>query len=151
MFASSAAETAGLDKSMPDLVALLVHLRVLAVGRLGVTAVVTIGAVVRIAGGGAILGDALCEPWALGAILRTRRVTRRSRLITDGRELRVTRRLAGHADSLTHLAVDRRLGAVLVTAVLVSGALPLLVGLALGFLFLLLCLPLLADFFELCR
>jgi hypothetical protein len=70
-------------------------------------------------------------------------------LITDGRELRVARRLAGHADSLTHLAVDGRLGAVLVTAVLVSGALPLLVGLALGFLFLLLCLPFFANFLKL--
>ena len=128
--------------------ALLVHLRVLAVRRLGVTAVVTIWAVVSVAGGGGILGDALCEPRALGAILRTRRVAGRGRLVADGRELRVAGCLAGHADSLTHLAVDRSLGAVLVATVLVSGALPLLVGLALSFLLLLLCLPFLTDFLE---
>lgn len=131
------------------LMALLVHLRVGAVGRLGVTAVVTIGAAIGIAGGGGILCHAFGERGALCAVLRTRRVARGSRLVTDGGKLRVAGLLARDANGLSHLSVDRRLSTVLVAAALVGSTSAVFVSLALGLLLLLLGLPLFADLFEL--
>jgi hypothetical protein len=61
----------------------------------------------------------------------------------------MTRSLPWHADRLAHLTVWA-FGAVVVGSSAVGGALPLFVGFACGFLLLLLCLPLFADFFELC-
>ena len=63
----------------------------------------------------------------------------------------MTRGLPRHSDSLSHLAVDGGLSTVLVrgTVVLLGGSVPLFVGLARRFLFLLFGLPFLADFFEL--
>jgi hypothetical protein len=71
---------------------------------------------------------------------------RRCRCVADRRELGTTHLRWTDA---AHLAVDWSVRAVVVASI--SGALPLLVGLALGLLFLLLGLPLLADLFELCR
>jgi hypothetical protein len=133
-----------------SLMVLLVHLRVLSVGRLRVTVAVTIGTVVCITVGGGILRHAFRKTWALRAILRSSRVARSGRLVPDGRKLRVLRRLTRDTDSLSHLSVDRSFGsATLVGALLNIGAVTLLVGLACGLLLLLLRLPLLADFFEL--
>lgn len=98
--------------------------------------------------GGDILGHALTEPWALSTVLRTRRVARSSRLVANRWKLGMARSLPWHANSLAHLTVGA-FGAVVVRSPAVGGALPLLVGLACGFLLLLLCLPLFADFFEL--
>lgn len=72
---------------------LLVHLRVLSIGRLWITAAVTIGTVVRIAVGGGILSHSLRKTGALGAVLRSSRVARGGRLIPDRRELRMLGRL----------------------------------------------------------
>jgi hypothetical protein len=67
------------------LMVLLVHLRVLSVGRLRITAAVTIGTVVYIAVGGGILRHALRKTWTLRAVLRSCRVARGGRLVPDGR------------------------------------------------------------------
>lgn len=127
---------------------LLVHLWVLTIGRLGVTAAVTIWAVVRIASRGGILSNALCQPWALCSVLGTRRVAGRSRLVADGGKLRVAGSLARHANRLAHLSVHGCFGTVVVAAILFGCALSLLVRLALGLLFLLLGLPFFANFLE---
>jgi hypothetical protein len=128
---------------------LLVHLWVLTVGRLRITAVVTIGTVVRIAVGGGILSHALRKTWALGAILRSSRVAGCRRLIPDRRELRVLRRLAGYTDCLSHLAVDGSLRSTTVVGALLDvSAVSLFVRLACGFLLLLLGLPLFPNFLE---
>ena len=63
---------------------LLVHLWVLSVRRLRVTAVVTIWTVVRIAVGGGILSHALRKTWTLRAVLRGSAVTRGRRLVWVG-------------------------------------------------------------------
>ena len=68
---------------------LLVHLGVLSVGGLRVTAAVTIGTVVRIAVGGGILSHSLRKTGALRSVLGSSRVARGSRLVPDRRELRV--------------------------------------------------------------
>jgi len=64
--------------------------------------------------------------------------------------------LARYTDGLTHLSVDRSLrraavvGHTLLLSMLVHlGALTFVVGLTLGFLFLLLCLPFFANFLKL--
>jgi hypothetical protein len=135
--------------SEQSLMVLLVHLRVLSVGRLRVTAAVTIGTVVCIAVGGSILRHAFRKTWALRAILRSSGVARGGRLIPYGRKLRVLRRLTRDADSLSHLSIDRSFGsATLVGALLLIGAMALLVGLARSLLLLLLRLPLFSDFLE---
>jgi hypothetical protein len=131
---------------------LLVHLRVLSVGRLGITAAVTIGTVVCIAVGGGILRHALRKTRTLRAILRSSCVARGGRLVPDGGKLRVLRRLSGDTDSLSHLSVDRSFGsATLVGTLLNVSAVTLLVGLARGLLLLLLRLPLFSDLLELCK
>jgi hypothetical protein len=128
---------------------LLVHLWVLAVGRLRITVVVTIGTVVRIAVGGGILSHALRKTWALSAILRSGRVAGCRWLITDGRELRVLRRLARYTDCLSHLAVDGSLRSTTVVGALLDvSAVSLFVSLARGLLLLLLGLPLFPDLLE---
>ena len=130
---------------------LLVHLRVLTVWRLWVTAAVTTWTVVDIAGGGAILSHSLSEPWALSAILRPRSVTRGSRLISDRRQLRMPRCWPRYAYCLSHLTVDRSIGGVVVGCAAFGGTLSLLFGLALGFLLLFLGFPFFANFFEFCE
>jgi len=130
-------------------VALLIHLRVLSVGRLRVTAVVTIWTVVRIAVGGGILSHALRKTWTLRAVLRSSAVARGCRLVPDGRELGVLGRLSRDADCLSHLSVNRRLrSASLVSALLHVGPVSLFVGFARGLLLLLLRFPLLSNFLE---
>lgn len=132
--------------------ALLIHLRVLSVGRLRVTAVVTIWTVVRIAVGGGILSHALRKTWTLRAVLRSSAVARGCRLVPDGRELGVLGRLSGDADCLSHLSVNRRLrSASLVSALLHVGPVSLFVGFARGLLLLLLRFPLLSNFLEFCK
>lgn len=134
------------------LMALRIHLRVLSVRRLGVTAAVITGTVVCIAVWGGILSHALRKTWALRAILRSSGVARGSRLVPDGRKLGMLRGLTRHANCLSHLPVDRSLagsGTVVLTLLDVS-AVTLLVSLARSLLFLLLCLPFFTDFFELC-
>lgn len=64
---------------------LLIHLRILTIGRLWITAVVTIGTVICIAVRGGILAHAFRNTWALRAVLRSGGVARRSRLVADGR------------------------------------------------------------------
>ena len=130
--------------------ALLIHLRVRAVGGLRVTAAVTIRAVIGVAGGGGILCHALREPGALCPVLRTRCVARRSRLVADRRKLWVTRRLPGDADCLPHLVIHGRIGAVLVggTILLSGSSVSIFLSLARRVLLLLLRFPFLADFFE---
>jgi hypothetical protein len=131
---------------------LLVHLRVLSVRRLRVTAAVTIGTVVCIAVGGGILRHALRKTRTLRAILRSSCVAGGGRLVPDGRKLRVLRRLSGDTDSLSHLSVDRSFGGTTLMGTLLNvGAVSLFVGLARGFLLLLLCLPLFSDLLELCE
>lgn len=131
---------------------LLVHLRVLSVGRLGVTAVVTIWTVVRIAVGGGILSHALGETWTLRAVLRSSAVARGCRLVPDGRKLGMLRRLTRDADRLSHLSIDRRFrSASFVSALLHVGAVSLFVGFACSLFLLLLCFPFLSDFLELCK
>lgn len=62
----------------------------------------------------------------------------------------MARRLTRHTDRLSHLAI-RCLGAILVATILVGRTLSLFVSLSLRLFLLLLGLPLLADFFELCQ
>jgi hypothetical protein len=133
-------------------VALLVHLRVLSVRRLRVTAVVTIWTVVRIAVGGGILSHALRKTWALRAVLRGSAVPRGCRLVPDGRELGVLRGLSGNTDCLAHLTINRRLRSTsLMGALLHVGPVSLLVSFARSLLLLLLRFPLLANFLEFCK
>ena len=94
-----------------------------------------------------ILCHALRDTRAL-RVLRTRGVARRRRLVTDWGELRVCRSLSRHADSLSHLTVDRSVGAVVVRSARVASTRTLVVGLAGSLLLLLLSLPLLSDLFE---
>src|SRR4051812_15607906 len=101
---------------------LLIHLWVLAVGRLRVTAAVTTRTVVGIAVG-VILSHSLREPRALRAVLGTRRVARHGRLVADRGQLVVAGWLARHPDGLSHLPVDGRLGAVVVGGARVAGPL----------------------------
>jgi hypothetical protein len=61
----------------------------------------------------------------------------------------VPRSLSRHADSLSHLTVDRSVGTVVVRSARVTGARTLVVGLASSLLLLFLCLPLLSDLFKL--
>ena len=130
---------------------LLVHLRVLSVRRLWVTAAVTIGTVVRIAVWGGILGHAFRKAWTLRAVLRSSCVARGGWLIPDRRELRVCRGLSGDADCLPHLSIDRSFRrTALVSALLHIGAVSLFVGFACSLFLLLLRLPLFADFLEFC-
>jgi len=124
--------------SCADLMALLVHLRVLAVRRLR------------------IMCHALGKAGTVCAILRSSRCARSCRLVPDGRELRVRGLLARYTYGLAHLSVDRSLrratvvGHTLLLSVLVHlGSLTFVVGLTLGFLFLLLSFPFFANFLEL--
>jgi len=124
--------------SCADLMTLLVHLRVLAVRRLGV------------------MCHALGKAGAVCAILRSSRCARCCRLVPDGWELRVRGLLARYTNGLAHLSVDRSLRRTtvvchtLLLSVLVHlSALTFVVGLTLGFLFLLLCLPFFANFLKL--
>jgi hypothetical protein len=130
---------------------LLVHLRVLSVRRLWVTAAVSIGTVVHIVVGGSILSHALRQTWTLRAVLRRGVIARGRRLIPDGWQLRVGRALPWHANSLSHLPIDRGFTrrTTLVRTLLCISTVALIISLALSFLFLLLCLPFLADLFEL--
>jgi len=129
---------------------LLIHLGVLTVRGLGVTAVVTIGTVVRIAVGGSILSHAFRKTWTLRAVLRSSSVARGSGLVPDRRQLRVLRRLTRHTNCLAHLPINRSLtrSTAIVDALLDVGAVSLLIGLARSLFFLLLCFPLLANFFK---
>lgn len=137
---------------------LLVHLRVLAVRRLGVTVVgVTTGTVVRIVGS-RILCHALWETGTVCAVLRSSGCARSSWLVPNRWELWVRRLLAWHTNGLTHLPIDGCLrrasivrNALLLRVLVHFGALALIVGLALSLLFLLLGFPFLADFLELCN
>lgn len=150
---TSAAQGSGLAVTCmisSSLMTLLVHLRVLAIWRRGITAAVTIGTVVDVAAGCAILCHSLRKPRALGSILRAGRVARSCRLVADGWQLRVTRTLTRHSNGLSHLSIDRSVGTVVVTSLTVGGTLSLFVSLSLSFFLLLLCLPLLANFFEFC-
>ena len=149
---ASAAGTAvrALKRECFSLMTLLVHLRILAVGRLRVTAAVTTRTVVGIAVG-VILSHSLRKPWALRAVLRARRVARDRRLISNRGQLIVTCCLPRNPDSLSHLTVDWRLRSVVVRGSRVAGSLPLVISFAGGFLLLLFGLPLLADLFELCE
>lgn len=131
---------------------LLVHLRVLSVRRLWITAAVTIGTVVRIAVWGGILGHAFRKAWTLRAVLRSSCVARGGWLIPNGRELRMLRSLPGDTDCLPHLSVDRSFGrTTLVSALLHISAVSLFVGFACSLFLLLLRLPLFADFLEFCN
>jgi len=115
-------------------VVLLVHLRVLSVGRLGV------------------MSHALGETWTLRAVLRSSAVARGCRLVPDGRKLGMLRRLTRDADRLSHLSIDRRFrSASFVSALLHVGAVSLFVGFACSLFLLLLCFPFFSDFFELFR
>ena len=142
--------------SCADLMALLVHLRVLAVRRLRITIKdVTTRTHVHTVGS-RILCHALGKAGTVCAILRSSRCARSCRLVPDGWELRVRGLLARYTDGLTHLSVDRSLrraavvGHTLLLSMLVHlGALTFVVGLTLGFLFLLLCLPFFANFLKL--
>ena len=136
--------------------ALLVHLRVLAVRRLRVTIedVTTWTEMHNV--GSRVLCHALGKAGTVCAILRSSRCARSCRLVPDGWELRVRGLLTRYTDGLTHLAVDRSLrraavvGHTLLLSMLVHlGALTFVVGLTLGFLFLLLCLPFFANFLKL--
>ena len=139
------------------LMTLLVHLGVLAVWRLRVTVVgVTIRTVVRIVGR-SILCHALRETGTVCAVLGSSRCARGSRLVPNRWQLRVRGLLAGNANSLSHLSVGRSLrwatvvcNALLRVLVHLS-ALAFIISLALSLLLLLLSLPLLADFLELCN
>lgn len=132
------------------LVILLVHLRVLSVRGLGVTAVVTIGTVVRITVWGGILSHAFRKSRTLRAVLRGGVVARHSRLVPDGWKLSVRRRLTRYADSLSHLTVHGRFAgrATVMRTLLHIGAVALLVSFALLILLLLFRLPLFAYLFE---
>lgn len=132
---------------------LLIHLWVLPVRRLRVTAAVTIGTVVCIAVGGGILSHAFRKTWTLRAVLRSSSVARSRGLIPDGRKLRMLRRLTRNTDSLTHLTIDGGFArsTTLMDALLHIGSMSLLVSFACSFLFLLLCLPFLANFLKFCR
>lgn len=142
--------------SRAGLMALLVHLRVLAVWRLRVTIEVVNTRTSIHNVGSRILCHALGKTGTMCAILRSSRCARGCRLVPDGRELRVGRLLTRYTNGLTHLSVDRSLrratvvSHTLLLGVLVHlGALTLVVGLTLGFLFLLLSLPFFANFLEL--
>lgn len=142
--------------SCADLMALLVHLRVLAVRRLRITIKdVTTRTHVHTVGS-RILCHALGKAGTVCAILRSSRCARSCRLVPDGRELRVRGLLARYTYGLAHLSVDRSLrratvvGHTLLLSVLVHlGSLTFVVGLTLGFLFLLLSFPFFANFLEL--
>lgn len=134
------------------LMALRVHLRVLSIRRLRITAAVTIWTIVCVAVWGRILGHAFRETWTLSAILRGGCVARGCSLIPDRRQLRMLGRLSRHTDCLSHLSIDRwftRRSAVVLT-LLHIGTVSFVVSLACGFLLLLLCLPLFSNLFELC-
>jgi hypothetical protein len=135
------------------LMTLLIHLGVLSVGRLRITAIVTIGTVVCVAIWGSILSHALREAWALRAILRRGIIARGCRLVPDGRELRVWRSLSGHTDGLSHLTIDGSFawGATLVPTLLDVGTVALIVSLAQSLFLLLLGFPLFPDFLEFCE
>jgi hypothetical protein len=130
---------------------LLVHLRVCSVRRLGITAAVTTGTVVRVAVWSRILSHALRKTWTLGAVLRRGVVARGSRLVPDGRELSVWRGLSRATNSLTHLTIDLRFsgGCTLVSTLLLIGPVALIVSLAQRLFLLLLSFPLFADLLEL--
>lgn len=130
---------------------LLVHLRILSVRRLRITAAVTIGTVVCVAVGGGILSHALRKTWTLRAVLRSGVVARGGRLVPDGWELSVRRRLSRHTNSLSHLPVDWRLslGRTIMRTLLLISPVALVISLARRLFLLLLCLPLLANLLEL--
>jgi hypothetical protein len=88
--------------------ALLVHLRVLTVRRLGVAAAVSTGADMYVAVWGRILSHALRQAWTLRAILRRRVVVGGRRLVPDGWQLRVGRPLSWDTDSLSRKQGLRR-------------------------------------------
>jgi hypothetical protein len=132
------------------LMTLLVHLGVLSVGRLGVTAIVTIGTVVG-AVWGRILSHVLRQTRTLGAVLWSSIVARGRRLVPNGRQLRVRRTLSRHTDSLSHLPVDRSFArrASFVTAALLNvGSMTLVICLALSLFLLLLGFPLFTNLLE---
>jgi hypothetical protein len=131
--------------------ALLVHLRVLCVRGLGVTAAVSARADIHIVIGGRILSHAFGQTWTLRSVLRRRVVARGCGLVSDRGQLRVGRALSWYTDSLPHLTVDRGFTrrTTLMGALLCICPVALVVSLALGLLLLLLCLPLLANFLEL--
>jgi len=113
---------------------LLVHLWVLSVRRLRV------------------MSHALRKTWTLRAVLRGSAVTRGRRLVPEGWELGVLRRLSRDTNCLSHLSIDRCLrSASLVGALLHVGPVSLFVGFARSLLLLLLRFPLLADFLEFFR
>jgi hypothetical protein len=131
--------------------ALLVHLRVLTVRRLGVAAAVSTGADMYVAVWGRILSHALRQAWTLRAILRRRVVVGGRRLVPDGWQLRVGRALSWDTDCLSHLSVNRGFAgrtALMLTLLCISSV-ALVVSLALSLLLLLLRLPFFADLFEL--
>jgi hypothetical protein len=138
------------------LVALLVHLRVLAVRRLGVTAAVTTGTVIRNAVWSRILSHALWETGTVCAILRGRRAARGRWLVPDRWQLGVRGWLPGHTNCLSHLSVNGGLGratavvllALLLHVLLHLSAVSLVLGLARSLLLLLLGLPLFTDFLK---
>lgn len=136
---------------------LLVHLGILTVWRLRITVIgVTTRTVVRIVGG-SILCHAFRKTGTVCTVLRSCRCARGSRLVPNGRQLRVRGLLTRNANSLPHLSIGGSLGwatvmrnALLLRVLVHLGALAFIISLALGLLFLLLCLPLLADLLELC-
>lgn len=131
--------------------ALLVHLRVLSVRRLGVTAVVTIWTVVCVAIGSRILSHALRKTRTLSAVLGRGIVARGCGLIPNRRQLCMRRTLSWYTNGLSHLSVDRCFAwrTALVT-LLCIGSVALIVSLALSLFLLLLCLPFFANLLELC-
>jgi hypothetical protein len=131
-------------------VTLLVHLRVLSIRGLGVTAAVTIGTVIHVAVWGGILSHAFREPGTLRAVLRRSVIARGSRLVPNGWKLSVRRRLTRHANSLSHLAIHWCFAwrATVVRALLHIGAVALFISFAQCILLLLLCLPLFAYLFK---
>ena len=140
---------------------LLVHLRILAVRRLRITAdVVTTTETDVCIVGCYVLCHAFRKAGTMCTVLRSSRCAGRSRLIPNGWQLRVRGLLAWHTYSLSHLSIDRRLRRttvvrntllllLLLMLLLHLSAMTLIVGLARGFLFLLLGLPFFADLLKL--
>jgi hypothetical protein len=133
------------------LMALLVHLRILSVRRLRVTAAVTIGTVVCVAIWSGILSHALRKTRALCAILRSGVVAGSGRLIPNRWELSVWRGLSRHTNSLSHLTINWSFarGRALVSTLLCIGTVTFIIGLALRLFLLLLRFPLFANLLEL--